>query len=357
MSDFNNLISGYEPALLALAFVLAYFFTAALIFSVATPEPVLVTRYEPPAKASPGVAAWLMENGELPRAMAAAAVNMASKGYLNIEQNGDLYSLTQVGPDISLSLEPEEDALVRTLFKGYDCFDFDEPTPQLTAAIDAFHAALKNSGYFSERIAVSVPAWIVSVVGTLFALNVGHYFRHGNGRGAATLLMLTFGCFIVAIRTVPGTLEKIASLAPGSTAPRRPWSGGDSRCFTLLVATLGCVLLIALLSSPMAAIITACFMATNAFFYHGLQGPTAAGKKIMAQLREYREFLAGVDADRISRTNSCDKVPSTLDQKTAYALAFHLDLGWGEQFVTSIADLIEYADVFRNRKRENEADA
>jgi hypothetical protein len=66
---------------------------------------------------------------------------------------------------VSLSLEPEEDALARTLFKGYDCFDFDEPTPQLKEAIAAFHVALKNTGHFSERVAVSVPAWIISGLG------------------------------------------------------------------------------------------------------------------------------------------------------------------------------------------------
>jgi hypothetical protein len=271
---------------------------------------------------------------------------------LKIEQNGDLYSLTQLGPDVSLLLEPEEDALARTLFKGYDCFDFDDPTPQLKEAIRAFHIALKDTGYFSEHFAVSLPAWVLSGLGAFFALARGHYWDHGNGRGLTTLLVLTFGSFIVAVRTIPSTLEKIASHFPGSTAPQRPWSSADSRCFTFIVATLGGVLLIAMLSTPIAAVLTSAFMAVNAIFYHQLQGPTAAGRKIIAQLAEYRKFLAEVDADRISRTNPCENTPSDLNPKIAYALAFHLDLGWGEQFVTSIADLIEYAEVFGSMKRE-----
>jgi uncharacterized membrane protein YphA (DoxX/SURF4 family) len=210
--------------------------------------------------------------------------------------------------------------------------------------------ALKNTGYFSERVAVSIPSWIISGLGTFSALNRGHFWHRGDERFQSGLLILTFLCFTVAVRTMPGTLEKIASRFPSSTAPERPWSGGDSRCFTLIVATIGGVLLIALFSTPVAAILRAAFMAANAFFYHRLQGPTARGRKILAQLREYRKFLAEVDADRISRTNPSETVPSELNQKTAYALAFHLDLGWGEQFVTSVADLIEYAEVFRNVK-------
>jgi hypothetical protein len=46
--------------------------------------------------------------------------------------------------------------------------------------------------------------------------------------------------------------------------------------------------------------------------------------------------------------NPSERVPTELNTKNAYAVAFHLDLGWGEQFVTSIADVIECAHVFQN---------
>jgi Predicted membrane protein (DUF2207) len=352
VSQFNSFVTGYEPALLALVFVLAYFILAALVLSISGPAPVQVTRYEPPKGASPAVAAWLFDRGDLPRAVAAAAVNMAAKGYVKIQQDGDLYSLVQLGPDVSLNLEPEEDALARTLFKGYDCFDFDEATMQLRDALEAFHTALKNTMYFSERIFVSVPAWVVSALGTFFALERGHYWRRGDEKLLGALLFVTFGCFIISIRTIPATLEKIASRLPGSTVRQRPWSDGDSKCFTFIVTTFGGLILIALLSTHVAALLTACFMAVNAVFYHRLQGPTAKGQKIIADLTEYRKFLAEVEADKISRTKSCDTPPVDLNQKDAYALAFHLDLGWGEQFVTTIANLVEYAEVFGRTMRE-----
>ena len=344
MLEFNNFVTGNGPAILALVFVLAYFVLAALLLRLPGPARVLVPRYEPPPGASPAVAAWLFERGKLPRAMAAAVVSMAAKRYLKIEQSGDLYSLTRLGPEVSLSLKPEEDALARTLFRGYDCFDFDQPTPQLKEAIEAFRWALIDTTYFSEHMALYIPAWIVSGLGTIFVFVRGNYADHSNGY-VTVLIFMTIGSFIVAIRTLPGTLEKIFSRLPGSTAPWRPWSGGDSRVFTLLVAASGGVLLLALLSTTTAALLTAAFLAVNAVFFHALQAPTSAGRTIAAQLAEYRKFLAEVDADAISRTNSSEKTPSELNQKDAYALAFHLDLGWGEQFVTSIADLIESADV------------
>ena len=105
------------------------------------------------------------------------------------------------------------------------------------------------------------------------------------------------------------------------------------------------IALLSQLTSSTTAIFSAGFLALNAIFFHALQGPTSAGRKMAAQLVEYRKFLLEVEADPISRRNSGEQAPAEFDVRGAYAIAFHLDLGWGEQFVTAISDLIEVADV------------
>lgn len=352
-----NLISmGYALAGLALALVILYFAAMALLQSFLVPKAPVVTRYEPPADVSPGVAAWLLEHGKLPRAMASAIVSMAAKSYVKIEQDGDLYALTQLGPDVSLDLTPEEDALARTLFKGYDCFDFDEPTAQLREALDAFQCALMDTTYFSKHTLLSIPAWIISAAGMLFALSQGNLFaRFAESRldfRIMGLLAIAFGCFIVAVRSLPDTLEKIGSRLPGSSAPKRAWSGTDSMTFTLFVAGIAGVAALALLSTYIAAVFIACFLAVNAIFYHSLQGPTVAGKKALAQLAEYKAFLAGVEGDRISRLNTSTSTPEKLTKEHAYAVAFHVDLGWGEQFVGAITSLVERTEILGKMIKE-----
>jgi hypothetical protein len=99
------------------------------------------------------------------------------------------------------------------------------------------------------------------------------------------------------------------------------------------------------------AIVVACYLVVNAIFLGALSGPTAAGKEMAAQLAEYKKFLSEVEADPISRMNSAEQTPEQLRQREAYAIAFHLDLGWGEQFVTAISDLIESADILEIFKR------
>jgi hypothetical protein len=108
------------------------------------------------------------------------------------------------------------------------------------------------------------------------------------------------------------------------------------------------------MSTSPAALLTTAFLVVNAIFYHALQGPTPAGREILEQLAEYRKFVSEVDADAISRVNSSEHAPAELHQKDAYAVAFHLDLGWGEQFVTSIPDLIECAEVFGKTRNDDD---
>jgi hypothetical protein len=128
MFEFPNLLHGYTPAILALVLVAAYFALVVLIVRRPGPPHVPVPRYQPPAGASPAVAAWLLER-DLSRAVASALVNMAAKGYLKIEQNQDLCSVTQLPSGSAAPLEPEEDALSYRLFHDYDSFDFDVLSP------------------------------------------------------------------------------------------------------------------------------------------------------------------------------------------------------------------------------------
>jgi uncharacterized protein (TIGR04222 family) len=346
MFEFPNVLQGYTPAILALVFVAAYFALVVLIVRRPGPQRVSVPRYQPPPGASPAVAAWLLER-DLSRAVAAALVNMAAKGYLKIEQSQDLCSVTQLQSDSATPLEPEEDAFSYRLFQGYDSFDFDELSPQLIEAVRAFQWALQDTTYFSSNAGLSFPAWIVSGLGVLLALANTHFWSKLGGGSAlmGATAVATFVFFVVAVATLRGTVEKITTRLPGSTAPQRPWTGADTRPLTYLCVSLGGIALFGLLSSTTAALIVLGFLAINGFFFHSLQGLTPAGREVLAQISDYRKFLSEVDADAISRLHVSDHVPAQLRPEDAYAVALHLDLGWGEQFVTSITDLVELAAI------------
>jgi hypothetical protein len=342
----SELMFTYAPLALVLILVTGYYLVAVMVIRFPEKPRVVVERYEPPKGVSPAIASWLFEPGDLPRAIAAALMNMAAKGFLRIEQKGDLYSIIRQENFPSVPQEPEEHVLTRYLLDDCESFDFVEPTTELQNAVIGFRNVLHNTDYFSSHTAISATAWAASVAAIAYMLFNMPKAR-GDGRFFFYDLALTFGCFIITARTARGPIDKVLSRMPWSTAPKRPWSGADSLPLTFLAATVVGVSVLALITSPAFATITAAFMLVNAIFLHALEGPTALGREAAEPLEEYKKFLSEVDADAISRTDSADVLPPKFTQKGAYAVAFHLDIGWGEQFVTSIADLVEYADVFK----------
>lgn len=343
--NFGDNAFGYELAVAAWCVVLVYYVLLATVVLRRGPLRVAVTRYQAPVECSPAVAAWLLERGKMPRAVAAALVSMAAKGCLTIEQSTDLVSVTEVPGAPYEKLHPEEDALGRVLFSGYDCFDFDEGSLKLKDALYAFRQAMADTGYASDGIVPFVPAWVISGAAVFMALILG--MHSGQGRGTARLisyiLLLIAGSLAVAMRTLPGALEKVASRMPWSTAPRRPWNGADTRPFGLLFLAFGGIGALAIFDSTPAALITAAFVVLNVFFMGTIQLRSAAGREMLRRLAEYKDFLGKVEADAIGRTNAAAKVPAKFTEQEGYAIALHVDLGWGEQMVEAIADAVESA--------------
>jgi hypothetical protein len=353
MNPLADVTAGYTLPGLGLVIVLAYFLIVSAILRIPRGRHVSVLKYEPPVGASPGVAAWLYGRGRLPRAMAAALVNMAAKGYLKVEQFDESFMVSQLDSASLAPLEPEEWALANAIFDRDRVCDFSRATPQLAGADEAFRSALLATEYLSPNVGLSIPAWAISGLAVFYALIRADVPFHGSSRGLGRVVALTFGCFIVAVRTLPNSLEKMSSRLPGSTSPRRPWTHADTMPFLFLGGAFLGVGFLGLLFTFWVAIIMAAFMVVNAAFYFALQGPTASGRRLLAQIQDYRSFFSEVDADPTSRLHRADRVPTELYSKDAYAVAFHLDLGWGEQFATSVADVIERAEVFVGVPRDS----
>jgi len=187
---------------------------------------------------------------------------------------------------------------------------------------------LHNTEYFSDHIAISRAC--LDRLGRSRFLDAA--CMRGCPAGPCDYLNTTSwapSCFIITLRTARGPLEKIAAMSPSSTAPRRPWTGADTLPLTFLAACLAGISVLAVVTDPFTAVLIAAFMLVNGVFLHALQGTTTSGIKMAAQLKEYRQFLSSVEADPISRTDPADQVPRNFTQKGAYAIAFRLDRGWG----------------------------
>jgi hypothetical protein len=94
-----------------------------------------------------------------------------------------------------------------------------------------------DTTYFSRHTLLFNRPWVVSGFGITCALIQGKYHSVFHGY-EASLIVMAFGCLVVAVRTLPGTFDKAVSRLSGSTAPIRPWTAADNMTVTLIAAAL-----------------------------------------------------------------------------------------------------------------------
>lgn len=242
-----------------------YFVLAFVAVRLVKRDSPVVVRYEPPEGISPAAAAWLLERGELPRAIAAAIVSMAAQGALSIERFDNTYVLRK-GSSQTKSLTPEEKALAYSWFRRGDTFSLPAAAKELQTAVKDFGDAVEsvlNPTYFTKNLLLYIPAWILSAMTAVFALYNGNILDVGNW---GVLYVLPYGFFfiwgmlVLSSHSFGRTLRKLGTFVPGRDVPQQPLAFRDLLPLGLLALSFIGLVLLAGLSSVTAASVVAALL-------------------------------------------------------------------------------------------------
>jgi hypothetical protein len=107
--------------------------------------------------------------------------------------------------------------------------------------------------------------------------------------------------------------------------------------------------LLAFLTSTHFALFLAALVTLNSMFRHPLDAPTRAGRKVLAELEGFCEFLSRADADRLNRENQPGHTPQTLEKYSAYVVALEVQHAWGEEFTENLLELLEIHKAYSGR--------
>lgn len=318
--------------------VAAYYCLAALVLRCRRHRGVRVVKYEPPAGISPAVAAYLLERGVSDKPFVVAIVNMATKGYMRIEQGPADYLLSRA--NVSAPLEAEEEAI------GQMLFSHDRPSVRLSElrSLGKIAGIVRNSlessvepDLLSPHFPWIVPGLTMSLWCFLAALYPEMEGLISNAGGLILLpAFLALWALLATIRTVPATVYKLKSFLPGRTPqPLRFVKNDRTALFTLLtaIASLG---VIAWASSAQFALQFGLFIVVNLIGLTALRSPTAEGHALLHQLSDFRMFLSEVDSDRVNRLNAPNAPSAAVEKYWAWALALDVEHSWGEQFATVV---------------------
>jgi hypothetical protein len=349
LARFDILNSVYALAWICLAIVFAYYVLVSIALHWKRQHKAAVTVYVPPANISPALAAYLFENGRCERAFAAALVSLASKGVIEILEEGDQFALRELR-EIDDTYPQEEFAVFNALFP----YRLEKSqanvanTGDLTFAYRVLEKVLLEIAE-PEFISTHRGLWFIGVLSSIailvfaaallpFQVASGHLLGLAYLGG---LVVLCGSCFIAAIRVWPATLRKLVALFPGTSHPTLPFNLTDAIPLILTVAALlGFALLAYITSKPFAVLLSATvFMA--AVFHHFFEAPTSAGRDALVQLRGFREFLARAEADRLNRENVPGQTPEMFEANSPYAVALKVERAWCENFTSSLLQLLQ----------------
>ncbi|MBT8091875.1 MAG: DUF2207 domain-containing protein [Gammaproteobacteria bacterium] len=167
-------------------------------------EGVIMTRYEPPEGFSPASLRYIRQMYYDDKVMTSAVVNLAVKGYLDIDKRGDDHWLVkQSALHAKAPLAAGEKELYESLFKDGNSVELDSENHEVLGEARKQHRkSLKKDykkKYFQTNGALNIPGVLIVAGAAVIALNVG--------RGPTFLVIamivlsvLTVGFFAVIMR-------------------------------------------------------------------------------------------------------------------------------------------------------------
>ncbi len=334
--------------LAGLCALLAYYLLAWVMVGRDPQAGVVITRYEPPPGLSPATARFVERMGYDHKAFAAALVNLAVKGVIEISETSGAYILKRTGQQID-SLAAGEKVILKNLFSslpGASVTLERSMHKTIRKALKAHEAALRDNSeklYFLRNRGWLIPGLSLSAL--VFA---------GVLYGMPTLDLKMSGLFL----SVWLTFWTIGVFALG----RKVWYGwrtidSPGEVFGAIVITLFAtpffaaeIYVVGMLATQVSAAIPVVLLgaiAINVLFHYLLKAPTRAGRRLLDQLAGFRQFLDVAEREEMNFRNPPEKTPELFEHYLPYALALGVEQRWMERFAGLFAQLEARGEQYR----------
>lgn len=323
-------------SVVGIALLLMYYMVAWFKVGRDPERGTIIPRFQPPKGFTPAAARYVLRMGYDDKAMAAAIVNMAVKGYMKIVEDGKKeFTLVRVSNDSS-ALSPREKKIADNLFGSSDRIVLKNKNhAKIGKAVKALKAGLKvdfEKMYFVKNWRYFIPGVIINLL-ILAAIAFSALERPEVVFIGLWLTMWTIGC--------TGLFFFVKN------AWKAAWRGNISAKGSAVGVTLfavpfflGEVLGISIFAyqTSIGAVIVLLTMALlNLIFYHLLKAPTLLGRRIMDQLEGFKQYLSKAEAHRLGILHRPENTPELFEKYLPYALALDVEHAWSEQFSDVLA--------------------
>lgn len=330
-------VDGSAPllaGLAGLAVLFGYFVVVWLMVGRDPRKGAIVPLFSPPDGFSPAAMRFVMRMGFDERALAAAIIDMAVKGYLAIreEANGD-FALERTG-EAAKRLAPGERRVGAKLFAHGARIVLEQKNHRtMAAAIKALRESLREDFeriHYRRNRTYLIPGAVL----TIMTLGVLVLVSPRPGEASFMLLWLgmwTLGCLLLARRILRAWRSRSRPATAFSVAFALPFLGGE---------VFGVWALSDLIAPPVVVLLVVLIL-VNALFYELLKAPTTTGRRAMNRIEGFRMYLSVAEKDRLDRLNPPEKTPALFEKYLPHALALDVENQWSEQFADELGGAAE----------------
>jgi hypothetical protein len=330
--------AGYGILGATLLGVLTYFLLAWNKVGRDPPGGPVVPLFKPPEGLGPAGTRYVWKQAADNQAFAAALVDLAVKGRVKINNNGDTYSVARLG-NSGPALTVSETALFNALPTSPLVLE-NENHRNVNAARNTLFGSLtdefkgtmfvKNFGWFAIGALLSVAGLVLS----------GLMVPGQDGQ------VLLFAGVFAAIWW--GVLLSVAYGAIQGLFSSRGFFGVMGSVFRLLflvpfaLGGIGVPLLTifqngASQSMVMYVLAAAVLGIVNVVFLKLMPAPTPAGRRVLDQIEGFRMYLATAEEKRLDALHPPEKTPELFERYLPYAMALDCENEWNKKFTAVLA--------------------
>ncbi|WP_312929406.1 DUF2207 domain-containing protein [Agrobacterium cavarae] len=330
--DHNTMIIGCVGLLV----VLAYYFKAWHAVGRDPAAGIVVPRWDPPEGISPGLMNYIDHQGfeeDGWTAVSASALDLAVKGYVEIENLDDAIIMHRTHKQMDDSLPVGQKTLLTTIGPPGHGFTINEDNGEAVQKIgERFFTAVEKEHrdrYFRSNDIYVLVGFLLSAV---FVIGTIYFSKHPDDIGA--FLIVAYGC--VKITSLVIWVRKL--LHPRASLKNK----------------LGGIVLLSLLAYGIIAyggyIIGAVWfeithdpnsiglgaagliVLINLLFFSLMGAPTPLGRKIMDEIEGLRLYLRVAEKDRMNMQGAPTMSPQHFETLLPYAVALNVEEPWTEAF-------------------------
>ena len=302
-----------------------------------TRGPILPTN-EPPEGFSPQALRYIQRMGYDNQAFAVTLINMASKGFLIIDQEDADYVVKRDWAEESVLSEEEKEVATQLLQYRKELKISKQNRGRLSRATQALKKSLARQykkKYFTTNGGYLVPGVLLGLAATVASV-FGSGLTPGDEAFGGTLFILLW----LSIWSV-GVVALCYTAAAG-------WRSGQLKvAIPMMLFALPFIAgelfgLAALFSfaSLLTVLVLLTFIGLTIVFYGLLKAPTIEGRQLLDQVEGFSQYLAGEDRSRMMDFASPEEATERFEQFLPFAIALGTADQWTRQFTESIGEAL-----------------